>query len=901
MGKPKAKTAAKREISGWVSDYTLVQDALEHLTPALSVFDGDFKLALYNRGFIDLLELPENLVEIGQPFEDFVRYNAKRGEYGPGDVEELVRERVALAEKREPHCFRRVREDGTVVEVRGNPMPGGGFVTTYTDISERVAAEAALEEGEARFRDFARAASDYFWETDENLRFSYFSQRFSEVTGVTAERLIGKTRQESGIEPDVDPEAYQQHLDDLTAHRPFRNFIHPRTLPDGTVVHLSISGTPLFDEDGIFKGYRGTGTDISERRRAEEALRESEQRYRNLVELSPDSILVHREGEIIYANPAAAALVGAADSDQLVGKSLGDLVHPDYRTLLIGRLQALEEGSTTLPLAEYKVIGLDGNTIVVDAVGGQTMIDGKPAVQSILRDITDRKQAEEALRENEERFRTVVDNLPSAVFLKDPNGHYLLVNKRYEEWYDTNTDELAGTTVHDRFSEDRAALYSADDAQVLAAGQVIHREIDADFPDGTTRTTLVSKFPIMGTDGFPLAVGGVETDITELKSLERRLARSQRMEALGKLTGGVAHDFNNLLTIIIGNLQLLERRMLKDQLNEKWIGLASDAARRGADLTSRLLTFSRRQLLKTTVFNVNELVIGMDALLVGTLGETIEVKNVLAEDPWSVRADVTQLENALLNLAFNARDAMPDGGKLILETANVVIDAHYIAQNPDATKGNYVMIAVSDTGTGMSKEVLDHVFEPFYSTKELGKGTGLGLSSVYGFVKQSGGHIKAYSEQGAGTVIKLCLPAADGDAEHLVAATVEDEEALVGDERILVVEDDSGVRQTTVGLLRELGYQVFDAEDGPTALDVLGEHPEIDLLFTDVIMAGGMKGPDLAAEARTRRPDLRVLYTSGYTENGIGREGMLLDGASLVSKPFQHSELAYRIRQTLDA
>ena len=650
MGKPKAKNAPTGDDPGWVGDRTLVQDALEHLDPALSVFDGDFKLALFNQRFIELLDFPAELVEIGRPFKDFLRFNAERGEYGPGDIEELVRERLTLAEKREPHSFDRIREDGTVLEVRGNPLPGGGFVTTYPDIterkraetaiahqkalfeavfrdvpdamvlvntdreiimcnpaftrilgydfedvagrqtavfyesqeeferqgrirfhlsaeeslepyvvsykrkngevfpgetigtairdedgntlgyigvirdiSERLAAEAALEESESRFRDFAGATSDYFWEMDENLRFSYFSGRFTEVTGVPVELLIGKTRRESGIEADVDPELYQQHLDDLAAHRPFRNFIHPRTLPDGTVVHLSISGAPVFDEDGNFKGYRGTGTDISERTRAEEAQRESEQRYRNLVELAPDSIVVHREGRIVYANPAAASMVGAANPGELIGMSLLELVHPDYRMQLEDRLRALEGEGTSLPLAEYEIKGLDGRSVVIEAVGGQTTFAGEPAALSIIRDITDRRLAEERLIE-------AIESLQEGFALFDADDRLVLFNEEYLRLHPDTGYMIKPGMLFDDFVRERVRLGMNIEAVDRAEEHIQERLEQHRNPTGPVVRNL--------TDGSSYVIkksrtpdGGVvvtETDITAQRRAEQALQESEQ-------------------------------------------------------------------------------------------------------------------------------------------------------------------------------------------------------------------------------------------------------------------------------------------------------------------------------------------------------------------------------------
>ncbi|OHC76660.1 MAG: hypothetical protein A3B62_07115, partial [Rhodospirillales bacterium RIFCSPLOWO2_01_FULL_65_14] len=375
---------------------------------------------------------------------------------------------------------------------------------------------------------------------------------------------------------------------------------------------------------------------------------------------------------------------------------------------------------------------------------------------------------------------------------------------------------------------------------------------------------------------------------------------AQRMEALGKLTGGVAHDFNNLLTIVLGNLQLLESRVGNDPKMKKYVQMSTGAAQRGAELTGRLLAFARRQMLETAVTDINKLVFGMGALVRGILGETVLVEYAVAEDLKSVHTDSTQLENALINLVINARDAMPEGGKLTVETVNITLDRSYTSQNPGATPGDFVMVAVADTGVGMAPEVVDHAFEPFFTTKEIGKGTGLGLSMVYGFVKQSGGYIKIYSERGQGTVVKMYLPCAKSADESAGEVDGAAQEAVGGPETVLVVEDDTEVRETTVALLQELKYRVVEAPDGPSALKILKTLPGVDLLLTDVIMPGGMRGPDLAREVRKRRPDMKILYMSGYTEHMALKNGLVEPDVPLLSKPFQRSELAAKVRAVLD-
>src|SRR3546814_74333 len=377
----------------------------------------------------------------------------------------------------------------------------------------------------------------------------------------------------------------------------------------------------------------------------------------------------------------------------------------------------------------------------------------------------------------------------------------------------------------------------------------------------------------------------VSRDVSERKTRGAHLRQAQRMEAVGQLTGGLAHDFNNLLTIVIGNLDLLLERLGKDCESAEMAQVALEASLRSATLTRQLLAFSRRQPLEPKVFDMNVLVDDTVGLLRRTLGEQLEIAMVLAPDLWPVLADPVQLESAFANLAINARDATPQGGQLAIETVNKQLDSDYAALNLDVVPGDYVMLAVSDNGTGISPDILDKVFEPFFTTKGQGHGTGLGLSMVYGFAKQSGGHVKIYSEVGHGTTVRLYLPRASADRQCVEVRPCEPAAVDPGDATILVVEDSTEVRRVAVNHLTAFGYQVVEAASGREALNQLAADDSIALLFTDVIMPGGLSGPELAQRARELRPDLKVLFTSGYAETAI--DGGL--SADLLSKPDRKS------------
>jgi signal transduction histidine kinase/CheY-like chemotaxis protein len=393
----------------------------------------------------------------------------------------------------------------------------------------------------------------------------------------------------------------------------------------------------------------------------------------------------------------------------------------------------------------------------------------------------------------------------------------------------------------------------------------------------------------------------VAEEVSRRQEVEAALRQSQKMDAIGQLTGGIAHDFNNLLTVISGNIEILQRRLSVDDDSQRMVTAALRGTTRAALLTERLLAFSRRQPLAPRSAALNKLVAGMSELLKRIIGEAITIETVLAGGLWQTFADINQLENALINLAVNARDAMPDGGRLTIETANCYLDDSYVAMHGDVRVGQYVGVFVTDTGIGMSHDVVAKAFEPFFTTKGVGHGTGLGLSQVYGFLKQSGGHVKIYSEIGQGTTIKLYFPRhrAKDEVIDQPPVAVPPPRARKG-EWVLIVEDDPDVRSFTIEMVEDLGYQVLSAENGPGALRLLASHPEVQLLFTDVILPGGMTGRELADEAVRRRSRLKVLFTTGYARNAIVHHGRLDAGVDVVFKPFTYTEVAAKIRRVLD-
>jgi PAS domain S-box-containing protein len=527
------------------------------------------------------------------------------------------------------------------------------------------------------------------------------------------------------------------------------------------------------------------------------------------------------------------------------------------------------------------------------------------AASLIKREIRDRTAAtsrlvetDAALRASQHRLQAFMEHSPLVIAEKDLEGRFTFVNRAFQERFGIASSDVVGRTAHELFAEDRADAQTSLDREVMASKQPVQRELTVPSPSGP-RTMLFTKFPLIDAGGNIEAIGTIGTDVTELKQAETQLAHAQKMEAIGQLTGGVAHDFNNLLTAILLNSDVLADRMTDDRLRPL-AEATRTAAERGADLTKRLLAFGRRQTLEPRPTDVNALVSGMEQLMRRTLGEHIAIEIRTAADLWPAKVDPGQLEAAVVNLGVNARDAMPQGGRITIETANVELDGSF-AMNADMKPGEYVMVAVSDTGTGMPPDVVARAFEPFFTTKDVGKGTGLGLSMVYGFVKQSGGHARIYSEPGMGTVVRLYLPRSDVPAETTAARQRVTSELPTGGETILLVEDDPLVRKHTEGQLVALGYAVIAAENADEALACIDNGAKPDLLFTDIVMPGSMNGRELAERLRERWPLLKVLYTSGFSH---GMLDTALDsqpvGKHLLGKPFRRRDLAAKVREVLD-
>ncbi len=615
-------------------------------------------------------------------------------------------------------------------------------------------------------------------------------------------------------------------------------------------------------------------------------------------------------GRMISANAVWCASLGYEARD-IIGRSFAEFLPLDARTRLVTEIYPKFLVSSSIRDVEIQMHRKDGSLAVMRLAMTAYRGDKGRLEQSVcvLEDISDKKiqQVANSVGKADPRLRAAFAAAAHGLAVISTTGMIELANTAMCTLLER--DDLEGSNVpFEGFVqlEDRTRFLAG--VRDLLNGTVPILKLDLRLHTSRGRVVPCSiSVALMKNDkGEPEQLILQTADITERRQSQARLQRAQKMEAIGQLTGGLAHDFNNLLTVIIGNLQLIDGKFAGDEKSARRVSEAIDAARKGSDLTRQLLAVARKQELAPAAVHVNALVQGMEPLLVRSIGEQIDLKVVtMAGDPVAM-IDASQLESALLNLTINARDAMEKGGKLTIETSAVMLDKAYADKNVEVTPGPYVMIAVTDTGEGMRPEVQEKVFQPFYTTKPQGKGTGLGLSMVYGFIKQSGGHISIYSEVGHGTSVKMFLPRKMVTAEAGVVAVADTAAVVLADEpkrkaKILVVEDQEAVRAVACGFLEDFGYEIVEAGDGFQALAVLQEQQDIDLMFSDVVMPGGMNGFDLAQAALTLRPTLKVVHTSGYPKGAmVHQEEPRFKQGFIIMKPYRRDELKQILESALE-
>jgi two-component system cell cycle sensor histidine kinase/response regulator CckA len=897
------------------------------------------------------------------------------------------------------------------------------------DITERKQTEVALKESEQRFRTIFEGAIDGILLADiETKKFHTANKIICEMLGYSLKEI--KNLGVVDIHPKEALPFVMEQFDKLVRGEITKTTELPVKRKDGSVFYAEISTVLLKVDAGTY--LMGTFRDVTERKQTEEVLRESEERYRRIVDNSLMGIGISRGNKVVFANPALLRLFGYDDFEEFTKIPLLNHVAPASHELIAARMEKVAQGEPLPAEFEYDILCKDGRIKTLLASSQHFTLGGATYAQTTFQDITERKQMETALRESEERFRAVIESQIDLISRYLPDTTLTFVNDAYCQFYGKTREELIGHSFlsmvapefHElvlketenlaknprsiegeylnyrqdgeecwiqwvvqgiggkngrvvelqavgrditerkrteealRESEERFRLafenantgvclvdlegnltkvndkmceifgYTKEELERMTVNDIAHPE-DIDKSPAFIQRTLrgetdrgtfekrylhkkghvvtcqISSSLVRNADGSPLCFISHVHDITERKRAEEesevlreQLRQSQKMEAIGRLAGGVAHDFNNLLTIIKGYSQLSLIELKEDSPLKKNIEHIHEATDRAANLVRQLLAFSRRQILEMKVLDLNAILTNLDNMLRRVIGEDIELITVLAEDLGRVKTDPGWIEQAIMNLVVNSRDAMPSGGKLTIETGNADLDEASTYGHFDVEPGRYAMLSVSDTGVGITPEVMERLFEPFFSTKEKDKGTGLGLSMAYGIVKQCGGDIWVYGEPGKGATFKIYLPRVDEPLEERREKVLGDE-FLRGSETILLVEDEENVRKLTLRILERQGYKVLSARDGDDALLICEQFKDpIHLMLTDVVMPR-MSGHELAKHLKSSHPKMKVLYMSGYTDNTIVLHGVLMEGVDFIQKPFTVDALTKKIREVL--
>jgi PAS domain S-box-containing protein len=780
-----------------------------------------------------------------------------------------------------------------------------GVIGISRDITERKRAEDSLQGIARRLNEAQRLAHIGHWELDLDTDHLIWSDESYRIFGISPqEQFLTAAKWQDLIHPDDRPRRSKAIAEALIGG-PHYNVEYRIVRPNGEVRIIHSQGEVIRDDAGRPRRIFGTVQDVTERKRAEETLGKSERNFAVLVEKSLQGISIFQEKKLVYANPAQCSILGySLEELQLMSREqLIAIVHPLDRAVAEERARKREAGEYVPPDVELRVVRKDGATRWTQSFNSVIEFNGHPAILSTSIDVTERKRAEESLRESERLLRQVLNALPVGVVVTDLCGNVILSNPASKQIWGGMI--IAGD---ERYAKSKGWWHRTGkrigpdewpSRRAFTAGQTAVKElVEIESFDGIRKVIENSAAPIRTDDGTITGAVVINEDVTDVLRLEDQFRQAQKMEAVGHLAAGVAHDFNNLLTIINGYSEIIQTDLPADSPVQKLVREIDQAGQRAASLTRQLLAFSRKQVLEPRVLNVNAIVTDTAKMLRRLIGEDIELKTVLESSLRPVKADPGQIEQVLMNLAVNARDAMPQGGKLTIETANLDLNVSYTQAYPELRSGSYVMLAMSDTGIGMDDTTKAHIFEPFFTTKGPGEGTGLGLATVFGVIKQSNGYITVYSTPGRGTTFRVYLPVVaefTSPRAHPSLMT-----ATHGKETILLAEDEPAVRALARHALQVQGYTVLEAGQGDKALHIAEEYKgTIDLLVTDVVMPV-MSGRELAERLAAIRPGVKVLYLSGYTDDAAIRHGVLKSETALLQKPFTPTSLAAKVREVLD-
>jgi two-component system cell cycle sensor histidine kinase/response regulator CckA len=874
---------------------SLQKATIESTADGILVIDHAGKITDFNQRFTQLWHIPDSVLAVRDDAQalHFIQEQLLDPQGFMAKVRELYaasdQESFDLLRFKDGRCFERYSRPQLI---SGQTV---GRVWSFRDISERKRAEEALLVSNQFISTLLRAIPVAVFFTDKVGKYTGCNDAFTEIMGVTSDEIKGKTVQE--IWPGELAEIY--HQKDLVLIKERKHQVYEFQIKDkhGRFRPVIFAKDVFLNANGAVGGMVGAFLDITDRKQAEKALQESEEKYRQTMNVSPIGIFIIQDLLFTFVNPEMARLHGYAPEEMIDLLSPTDaLVVPEHRDMVRQTLLSRQAGVRGRPY-EIKAVRKDGS--IFDAlVWGQGIIyGGKPASVGTLMDISESKRAEEALKESEHRYRTLIESANDAIFVMK-EGLFFDCNSKTLEMFGCRREQIIGVSP-DHFSPPLQPDGRNSQEKALEKIKAAYSGTPQFFEwlhckaDRTPFMTEVSLNRVQLGAGVHLLA--IVRDIADRKMLEEQLRQAQKMEAVGILAGGVAHDFNNILSTIVGYASLLQMQAGPDKKLKEYLERILASTERAASLTHSLLAFSRKQAIELQPVEINDSIFGFHKVLARLIGEDIDFKLSLASESLVVDADIRQIEQVLMNLATNARDAMPHGGKLAITTRSVVLEDG----SGEIPNGSYAVISVFDSGMGMDSETQGHLFEPFYTTKEVGKGTGLGLAIVYGIVKNHQGFIKVESESAQGTIFHIYLP--------LKPLAVQKDRCKqqplipTGNETILLVEDDAAVRHVTKSMLEEFGYTVLEAADGQEALAVFRRHGvQVRLLLSDLIMPK-KNGRETRAGIMKLNPDIKTIFMSGYTSDIIARKGILEPGIHLLLKPLHPADLLAKIREVLDS
>ncbi len=784
----------------------------------------------------------------------------------------------------------------------GNPIRYEGIVL---DITERKRVEEKLKAEKVWSEAIVSGAPNIIIGLDPGSRILLFNRFAEKLTGYTAQEVMGKEWIELFIPKEIQEEFRSVWKKIVRDNRVQHHYENPIIIKTGEHRLISWNNTVLL-EAGRSKMVLSIGEDITERRRAEDALKESEEWFRTLADTTSTAIFIYQGERFVYVNRATERITGYSKDELLSDLRFFDVVHPDHRERVRQRGLARQRGEVLPNRYEIKIICKDHTEKWLDFTAGKIDWHGQPAGIGTAFDITERKKADEALRESEQKFRELFDSITDLVYTQDMEGRFLTVNPALHNLFGYITDEFIGRSGAEFMKPELRYLFYSEYLEGIKKKG--HFEgISAYYKKNGEKMYIEYKSKLVQPENGLPYISGIGRDVTERILMERereklhqQLLQSQKMESVGRLAGGVAHDFNNVLGVILGRAEMMLMEMQPGNPYYAELEEIQKAAMRSADLTRQLLAFARRQAITPKILNLNSTVEGMLKMLRRLIGEDIDLVWEPGPDLWPVKMDPAQIDQILANLCVNARDAIAGTGTVTIKTENALLDEFFCDAHEGCQPGKYVLLSVTDDGCGMDEATQARVFEPFFTTREVGEGTGLGLATVYGIVKQNNGYISLYSELGKGAVFKVYIPRHEGGVVKEAAPGAERIPDGRGD-TILLVEDDPSILQMGRAMLEKLGYTVLHAATPGQALEIVKAHGgKIHLLMTDVVMPQ-MNGGDLAREMKALNNEIKILFMSGYTANIIAHRGILDEEVHFIQKPFTMKELAVKVREALES